>query len=90
MLVASETLHKQKCLCTDEHDWSMLKVLDEPNDLLSSVWALAPPPSQSKQSISEKNDQEGKGSRFSKFLAKKHSGLEDLTHVIKEKLPSKM
>ncbi|CAD5194005.1 unnamed protein product [Musa acuminata subsp. malaccensis] len=75
---------------SDEHDWSMLKVLDEPNDLLSSVWALAPPPSQSKQSISEKNDQEGKGSRFSKFLAKKHSGLEDLTHVIKEKLPSKL
>ncbi|THU45133.1 hypothetical protein C4D60_Mb02t14660 [Musa balbisiana] len=75
---------------SDEHDWSTLKVLDEPNDLLSSVWALVPPPSQSKQSISEKNDQEGKGSRFSKFLAEKHSGLEDLTHIIKEKLPSKL
>ncbi|CAL9080392.1 unnamed protein product [Musa textilis] len=73
---------------SDEHDRSMLKVLDEPNDLLSSVWALAPPPSQSKQSIS---DQEGKGSRFSKFLAEKHSGLEDLTHIIKkEKLPCKL
>ncbi|RWV80178.1 hypothetical protein GW17_00058588, partial [Ensete ventricosum] len=75
---------------SDDYDLSMLKVLDEPNDLLSSVWALAPLPSQSNQSISEKNDQEGKGSRFSKFLAEKHSGLEDLTSTIKEKLPSKL
>ncbi|RWW65986.1 hypothetical protein BHE74_00026680 [Ensete ventricosum] len=75
---------------SDDYDLSMLKVLDEPNDLLSSVWSLAPLPSQSNQSISEKNDQEGKGSRFSKFLAEKHSGLEDLTSTIKEKLPSKL
>ncbi|WOL10420.1 glyoxysomal processing protease, glyoxysomal [Canna indica] len=77
----------------DEHKLLSLKVLDEPNDLLSSVWSLVPSNSESEQSALEKNVGEGKGSRFSKFLAEKHSGfdpLKDVAQSIRNNLPSKM
>ncbi|XP_042435588.1 glyoxysomal processing protease, glyoxysomal-like isoform X2 [Zingiber officinale] len=78
---------------SDERNFSILKVLDEPNDLLSSVWALLPPSELQNASDSHKNNHESKGSRFSKFLAEKHLGVDaekGLTYLIKDKPPSKM
>ncbi|XP_074587388.1 glyoxysomal processing protease, glyoxysomal isoform X2 [Curcuma longa] len=76
-----------------ERNFSILKVLDEPNDLLSSVWALLPPSESQNPSDSHKINRESKGSRFSKFLAEKHLGMDaekGITYLIKDKPPSKM
>ncbi|KAL5972539.1 hypothetical protein ACLOJK_039343 [Asimina triloba] len=58
-------------------DASILQAMDKPNELISSIWALVPPPSQKPapfphlpKSLMEKIDQ-GKGSRFAKFLAER-------------------
>lgn len=59
-------------------DLSLLQVLDQPNEHLSSVWALMPPLSPKppplphmKQSLPNDTNKEGKGSRFAKFLAER-------------------
>lgn len=59
-------------------DWSLLQVLDQPNEHLSSVWALMPSLSPKPpplpyllQSLGEDNDKEGRGTRFAKFMAER-------------------
>lgn len=75
----------------DKQELSTLQVLDSPNELLSSIWALMPPPSTKIQALPKKNDKEAKGSRFSQFLAE-HSdmtALKDQKHIL-SKFPSKI
>lgn len=67
---------------------SLLRALDKPDELLTSVWALASSPSPSPKSLLEKNKREGKGSRFSKFLAEQNS--ENLEKLIQGKINSKI
>jgi hypothetical protein len=60
------------------HDLSLLSILDEPNEYISSVWALmrpSPPelnqaPDQS-QSVLDYKSKEEKGSQFAKFIAER-------------------
>ncbi|XP_058095741.1 glyoxysomal processing protease, glyoxysomal isoform X2 [Magnolia sinica] len=60
----------------DMRDVSILQAMDKPNELLSSVWALMPPPPSQRpapfpslpKSLMEKINK-GKGSSFAKFLA---------------------
>ncbi|XXG46675.1 hypothetical protein AAC387_Pa02g1461 [Persea americana] len=60
----------------DMQDPSVLRAMDKPNEFLSSVWALKPlPPTPSpslQRSLLEKSN-EGKGTRFARFLAEKQS-----------------
>ncbi|XP_077221528.1 protease-like protein [Tasmannia lanceolata] len=86
---------------SDGRDLSILHAMDEPNELLSSVWALMPPPSPRPpppfsslpQSLLDKNSN-GKGSRFAKFLAERQAEISP--QPIKEEkfsaeiLPSKL
>ncbi|KAK1275649.1 Glyoxysomal processing protease, glyoxysomal [Acorus gramineus] len=58
----------------DMQDLSMLHALDEPNELLSSIWALMPSPPSKPKSVMEKF-KEGKGSRFAKFLAENQAEI---------------
>lgn len=62
----------------DMQDLSVLHAMDKPNEVLSSVWALKPPPSSPRpffpHTILQKNN-EGKGMRFAKFLAEKHAEI---------------
>lgn len=79
---------------SDTQDASILEILDKPNELLSSVWALVPPKS-SKQlpELESKNYREGKGSRFSQFLAEQNAeiaSLKELNHFKKMNIPSKI
>ncbi|KAG7962339.1 hypothetical protein I3843_09G062200 [Carya illinoinensis] len=87
----------------DMQDRSLLQVLDQPNEHLSSVWALMPslspkpPPLPNlPKTLGEDNDKEGKGSRFAKFMAEREGLLkkpfqlgkvERLSNVI---IPSKL
>ncbi|PON61385.1 Peptidase S1C [Trema orientale] len=69
----------------DMQDFSLLEILDQPNDHLSSVWALMPPlspkspplPSLPVSLLDENNDnkKEAKGSRFAKFIAERQGVL---------------
>lgn len=59
-------------------DLSLLQILDEPNEYISSVWALmlsSPPKltpmSDLPQSFLDNNIKEEKGSRFAKFVAER-------------------
>ena len=63
-------------------DPSLLQVLDQPNQHLSSVWALMPPLSpkppplaNQPESLLEDDNKDGKGSRFAKFIAEKQNLL---------------
>jgi hypothetical protein len=67
---------------TDMQDLSLLQILDQPNEHLSSVWALMPqlspkppPLPELPQSLPEDNSKEGKGSRFAKFMAERQELL---------------
>ncbi|KAF8411133.1 hypothetical protein HHK36_003672 [Tetracentron sinense] len=88
----------------DMQDTSILHYLDKPNEQLSSVWALIPPLSPKPglpfphlpQSLLEEN-KEGKGSRFAKFIAERHSDvfpkpiqLGKVDRFANENLPSKL
>lgn len=78
---------------SEKQDLSSLQVLDKPNELLSSIWALIPTQSPKSDTPLEKSNREGKGSRFSKFLAEKHAELippGDVDALNKEKLRSKI
>ncbi|KAK7327856.1 hypothetical protein VNO77_21949 [Canavalia gladiata] len=62
----------------DMQDLSLLRILDEPNEYLSSIWALMRPSypklhpmHDPPQSVTENKGKEEKGSRFSKFIAER-------------------
>ncbi|XP_021911111.1 glyoxysomal processing protease, glyoxysomal isoform X2 [Carica papaya] len=67
----------------DMSDLSLLQNLDQPNKHLSSIWALMPPLSSKPkspspnlpESLMEDHKKEGRGSRFSKFIAERHEIL---------------
>ncbi|XBJ11324.1 glyoxysomal processing protease, glyoxysomal [Aegilops tauschii subsp. strangulata] len=75
-------------------DYTILEQLDKPNELLSSVWALAQAPSSLPFLSSPPGKSgEGKVSEFSKFLANQKEGLtsiSDLEAFLKHKIPSKI
>lgn len=83
----------------DMEDLSVLKVLDEPDEQLSSIWALmsqrSPKPSplpdlpQLLGEDHETKEKEGKGSRFAKFIAERREVFRKPTlHNKGERLPS--
>lgn len=69
-----------------KQDLSILEAFNYPNERVSSIWALMPPPSTRLQAP-EKNDREIKGSRFSQFLAEQRK---DSKHLVAGRFPSKM
>ncbi|KAL0905173.1 hypothetical protein M5K25_027358 [Dendrobium thyrsiflorum] len=79
---------------SDTQDASMLEILDKPNELLSSVWALVPTNSKKQEpDLESKNYREGKGSRFSQFLAEQNAeiaSLKKLNNFKKMNIPSKI
>ncbi|RDX62263.1 Glyoxysomal processing protease, glyoxysomal, partial [Mucuna pruriens] len=78
------------------HDLSLLRILDEPNEYLSSIWALMrpsypklhpmndPPP----QSLADSKNKE-KGSRFAKFIAERKD-IFNVGKSGKKVIPSKL
>jgi hypothetical protein len=69
-----------------------LEQLDKPNEVLSSVWALAPTSSPF-FSTSPENGRGGKVLEFSKFLADKQEGLKsikDIEAFLRDRIPSKI
>lgn len=88
---------------TDMQDLSLLRILDQPNEHLSSVWALMPqlspkppPLPELPQSPPEDNNKEEKGSRFAKFMAerqellKKSGQLGKVDRLSDKIIPSKL
>uniref|UniRef100_J3M8J0 Glyoxysomal processing protease, glyoxysomal n=1 Tax=Oryza brachyantha TaxID=4533 RepID=J3M8J0_ORYBR len=72
--------------------FKILEQLDKPNEVLSSIWALAPTSSPF-FSTSPENGRAGKVLEFSKFLADKQEGLKsrkDIEAFIRDKIPSKI
>ncbi|KAJ7968588.1 glyoxysomal processing protease, glyoxysomal [Quillaja saponaria] len=87
----------------DMQDLSLLQPLDQPDQHLSSVWALVPPLSPKPpplpnlpQSLLDNDNKEVKGSRFAKFIAerkeifKRPSQLGKVGTVSNEVIPSKL
>ncbi|CAA7409128.1 unnamed protein product [Spirodela intermedia] len=78
----------------EKPDRHFLDILDKPNALLSSIWALVPPPPPSSRPQlphADLNGKEGKGSRFAKFLAERRGEgaiSNDLKPRIKGKISS--
>uniref|UniRef100_A0A0E0A165 Glyoxysomal processing protease, glyoxysomal n=1 Tax=Oryza glumipatula TaxID=40148 RepID=A0A0E0A165_9ORYZ len=73
-------------------DFKILEQLDKPNEVLSSVWALAPTSSPF-FSTSPENGRGGKVLEFSKFLADKQEGLKsikDIEAFLRDRIPSKI
>lgn len=69
-----------------------MEQLDKPNEVLSSVWALAPSSSPLIVNPPEKA-KEDKVLKFSKFLSDKQATLKsstDLKELFKNKIPSKI
>ncbi|CAM0954796.1 unnamed protein product [Alopecurus aequalis] len=79
---------------SENGDSTILEQLDKPNELLSSVWALAQTPSSLPfLSGSTEKSREGKVLEFSKFLADKQEGLRsrsDIEAFLRNKIPSKI
>lgn len=84
-------------------DLSLLRILDEPNEYISSVWALMRPSSPKlnpmpdpHQSLLDYKSKEEKGSRFAKFIAERKDIFNGPSHVgksgvlSKEVIPSKL
>ncbi|PNT70992.1 glyoxysomal processing protease, glyoxysomal isoform X1 [Brachypodium distachyon] len=75
-------------------DSTILEQLDKPNELLSSVWALAQTPASLPfLSSSPGKSGEGKVLKFSKFLADQQEGLKSRTDIeafLRHKIPSKI
>ncbi|XP_038881508.1 glyoxysomal processing protease, glyoxysomal isoform X1 [Benincasa hispida] len=76
---ALEPIHR---FSKDMEDLSVVKVLDEPDEQLSSIWALmsqrSPKPSplpDLPQLLGEDHETKGKGSRFAKFIAEQREVL---------------
>ncbi|KAM1004844.1 hypothetical protein EV1_004906 [Malus domestica] len=88
----------------DMQDLSLLQVLDQPNEYLSSVWALMPPlspkppplPPHIPESLLQDNNKEAKGSRFARFVAERKDVFENPNQLGKERrlpnnvVPSKL
>ncbi|XP_057996325.1 glyoxysomal processing protease, glyoxysomal isoform X2 [Hevea brasiliensis] len=88
----------------DMQDISLLQNLDQPNQHLSSVWALMPPLSPKPSpplpnlplSLPEDNDKKEKGSKFATFIADRNNDLRSSTQLGKvrktssEIFPSKL
>uniref|UniRef100_A0A0E0DTI5 Glyoxysomal processing protease, glyoxysomal n=1 Tax=Oryza meridionalis TaxID=40149 RepID=A0A0E0DTI5_9ORYZ len=73
-------------------DFKILEQLDKPNEVLSSIWALAPTSSPF-FSTSPENGRGGKVLEFSKFLADKQEGLKsikDIEAFLRDRIPSKI
>lgn len=78
----------------DMQDLSLLEDLDKPNEHLSSVWALVPPLSPKPgpplpylpSSRTGDTNTDGKGSRFTKFMAERHEILRKSSHFTPSKL----
>uniref|UniRef100_A0A0E0HGD8 Uncharacterized protein n=1 Tax=Oryza nivara TaxID=4536 RepID=A0A0E0HGD8_ORYNI len=73
-------------------DFKILEQLDKPNEVLSSVWALAPTSSPF-FSTSPENGRGEKVLEFSKFLADKQEGLKsikDIEAFLRDRIPSKI
>ena len=76
-------------LTTEMRDIALLQNLDQPNEDLSSVWALMPPLSPKPspplstlpESILQDNDKQVKGSRFAKFIAERDKLLRGSTQL---------
>ena len=75
-------------------DLSLLRILDEPNEYLSAVWALMRPSSPKLPSFSElpqslnENNGKGKGSQFAKFIAERKEAFDGPFQLGKSKVPS--
>lgn len=87
----------------DMQDLSLLRILDEPNEYISSVWALMRPSSPTIQPMPDRphtlldyKNKEEKGSRFAKFIAERKDIFNDPSHIgksgvlSKEVIPSKL
>ncbi|MED6174800.1 hypothetical protein PIB30_072388 [Stylosanthes scabra] len=87
----------------DMQNLSVLEILDEPNEYLSSVWALMRPSTPKHhpipgppQSLIDKKSKEEKGSRFAKFIAERKNIFSGSSQVgksgvlPKEVVPSKL
>ncbi|XVF25773.1 hypothetical protein REPUB_Repub13aG0242400 [Reevesia pubescens] len=81
----------------DMQDFSPLQNLDQPNEHLSSVWALmpplspkpGPPPNLPQSLLEDNNNKEGRGSRFAKFIAERNDLLKSSAQFGKvERLPN--
>jgi hypothetical protein len=79
---------------TENEDSTILEQLDKPNELLSSVWALAKAPSSIPfLSSPPEKSREAKVLEFSKFLAEQEEGLKsgnDIEPFLRHKIPSKI
>ncbi|KAJ4833895.1 hypothetical protein Tsubulata_041476 [Turnera subulata] len=81
----------------DMRDTSLLQNLDQPNEHLSSIWALMPQLSPKPhpsfpnlpQPLLEDNDKQGKGSRFAKFLADRDKVLRSTPLGVAESVSNK-
>ncbi|XP_028776760.1 glyoxysomal processing protease, glyoxysomal isoform X1 [Neltuma alba] len=74
----------------DMKNLSVLRVLDEPDEYISSVWALMrpsspklPPMSELPQSLVDDNSKEIKGSRFAKFIAERKGIFDQPSQQVK-------
>ncbi|KAI4296775.1 hypothetical protein L6164_036700 [Bauhinia variegata] len=81
----------------DMQDLSLLQILDEPNEYLSSIWALtrseSPKLPSLPQSLMENDSKERKGSRFAKFIAERKEVFNPPSQVGKSPnmvIPSKL
>ncbi|KAL5096728.1 hypothetical protein RYX36_001055 [Vicia faba] len=82
----------------DMVDSSLLWILDEPNEYISSIWALTRPSSpklnpapDQRQSLLDNKSKEEKGSQFAKFIAERKDIFNGPIHVGKSGvLPSKL
>ncbi|KAK7302815.1 hypothetical protein RJT34_13711 [Clitoria ternatea] len=87
----------------DMQDLSVLQILDEPNEYLSSIWALMRPSypkphpiHDQHQSLADNQNKEEKGSRFAKFIAERKDIFNGPSHdrksgvLPKEVVPSKL
>lgn len=74
----------------------LLDGLDKPNSVLSSIWALVPPPPPSPRPQLPHADlkaKEGKGSRFARFLAERRGEgamSNDMKPLIRGKISSNL
>lgn len=78
-----------------------MRVLDEPDEYISSVWALTRPPSPKPSPMSElpqslrgENSKEIKGSQFAKFIAERKGMFNQPSQQVKrgvnQEIPSKL
>ncbi|KAJ3696075.1 hypothetical protein LUZ60_001452 [Juncus effusus] len=78
---------------SDKGEISILEQLDKPNELVSSVWALAPLPIESTLQKPQTEERNKQGSKFIEFLNERKDEIrfsKDLEHLLKKKLPSKI